>query len=58
MHDLNRGSWSTVGITTRQRNGRFVQCTSSHLTSFAVLVGGATGSGREVREKEVTVCIL
>ena len=43
-----RGGWSTEGVTTRQQDYNFIQCSSSHLTSFAVLVGGDSGSGVEV----------
>ena len=36
---LQSGSFSSDGITQIKRNNRtFVQCTSNHLTSFAVLV--------------------
>jgi len=36
-----RRGWSTEGVTTIGINDSFVQCKSSHLTSFAVLVGAS-----------------
>ena len=39
------GSFSTDGITqVNTTNNTFVQCTSTHLTSFAVLVDASGGS--------------
>ena len=32
------GGWSIAGVTTVRINDSFVNCTSTHLTSFAVLV--------------------
>ena len=43
-----RGGWSTEGVTTAQHTDSFIQCSSMHLTSFAVLIGGETGSDNEV----------
>ncbi|XP_065914361.1 putative adhesion G protein-coupled receptor E4P [Dysidea avara] len=45
--DFETGGWSTEGVATTQRNENFIQCSSSHLTSFAVLVGSESGSENE-----------
>ena len=51
--DTNQsGSFSTDGIDQIRRNNTFVQCTSDHLTSFAVLVDV---SGRSV--SEIVLCL-
>ena len=41
--NFNSGGWSTKGVTTKgyNRNRSVVHCTSSHLTSFAILVGAS-----------------
>ncbi|XP_065915266.1 uncharacterized protein [Dysidea avara] len=46
--DFENGGWSTKGVTTKgyNRNRSVVHCTSSHLTSFAILVG-ASGTDEE-----------
>ena len=42
IHRIGSGSWATAGVTTDdiRTTGSFstVQCSSAHLTSFAVLV--------------------
>ena len=36
--DIQGGMWSSEGITTVEESSGVIQCLSSHLTSFAVLV--------------------
>ena len=43
------GGWSTDGVTVKLINRSTVQCTTSHLTSFAVLVGPAGSEPTSVR---------
>ena len=35
---VHHSNWSSVGINTTLENRRSVTCTTTHLTSFAVLV--------------------
>lgn len=44
-HDYCYSQWSNNGIQVTKSNDTFIECTSSHLTSFAVLVA----PGGEVR---------
>ncbi len=50
LDSIGNGSWSTDGLQTEQviseESATTVQCTSTHLTSFAVLV--STGGVRQV----------
>ena len=41
MLPVNRSGWSTQGVSTQSPQDGMVQCSSSHLTSFAVLVGAS-----------------
>ena len=33
-----RGSWDTFGVEISNRTNQLIECVSSHLTSFAVLI--------------------
>ena len=50
------GRFLTDGITqTSETNSTFVQCTSTHLTSFAVLVDASGGTVSQLMQK-VYIC--
>lgn len=46
-------NWSTFGLITQRQNSTSVQCISSHLTSFAVLL-----DHQGIHENEVCICYI
>lgn len=44
------GGWSTDGVTTQLIDGDTVKCTTTHFTSFSVLVGPSGSETTSVRQ--------
>ncbi|XP_065910295.1 uncharacterized protein [Dysidea avara] len=51
--NFTESEWSNAGITVNGTNDTYIQCVSSHLTSFAVLV--ASGEGNTVDDTALSV---
>ena len=51
------GGWSTDGITAQLTNNNTVQCTTTHLTSFSVLVGPSGSETTSVSSTSILVAI-
>ena len=57
---LKRNSWSDEGVSTIRNDGN-VECETTHLTSFAVLVdvqGQTTTNNKSVSSSNFLACLL
>jgi len=53
IHHSGSGGWDTTGVTTIDSNDTFITCSSTHLTSFAVLVDVSPGQSTKVRNLRI-----
>ena len=52
MSFLLSGGWSTNGVTAKLIDSNTVQCITTHLTSFSVLVGPSGAETTSVRQQQ------
>lgn len=55
---MGNGEWSFDGLTTEVVSNKSVQCLSTHLTSFAILVNvGRSGGGNMTVVSQLEHCL-